>query len=156
MTTRTELLECNRDYIIAEYTGRHGKRRSASSIAREFGVSLRTVGYSVAKWREAGLLEYMGNRRIDQERDTIEELHRFGLIPEEIGEKLGYSRSTVTGALQRWGLDPVVGRECGDELPSINLDQLKKGAWVDITERTLLTVGRVPRFYLIPIGGEAQ
>ena len=43
-----------------------------------------------------------------------------------------------------------------EELPTMNLDHLKKGGWLEIEGKTIITVGRVGRFYLIPITEEER
>lgn len=150
--TKSDMLEANRHYLIEEYTGSRGEARSGASLAKEMGVSRRTMTRKIAEWRFRGLLGPKPVSRLDVDRDSITDLYLSGWPLREIASKFECSHAALSEALRRWGVHRVEYTH-PDELPKINLDGFRNH-WADITEETIITIGRIPKFRLIPIGKE--
>lgn len=151
--TKRQLIDAHRDYIIAEYLGTAAPSRTAASIAKELGVGRTLLMGRIRVWREAGLLEYLTESPLDADRDTISALWHEGISMSEIARKWGSSLARVQAALMRWGEYQPERRTEQEAMPKISLNDLKN-QWIDVTERTVVTVGRIPRFYLVPITAE--
>ena len=155
--TKGEMLEANRDYLIEEFNGKNGEPRSVKVLADEFKVDRRTMERKFAKWREKGLVEYRHRGRLESDKENIIALYTAEpKIPlEEIAEKFTCSRSMIVHFLKLWGVYKPEPKSIymNDALPKISLNDLKT-CWPDIFEETIITVGRIPKFRLIPIGKE--
>lgn len=73
---------------------RRPRRGTAAELARRFGVSERTIRYTVAEGRD----DYEG--RADERRARIVELHRGGLGVRAIARELGVSPALVSARLK--------------------------------------------------------
>lgn len=153
MTGRVaQMLENNRDYIIAEFSGDNGAARTIKSLAEEFSVSEYWLKAQMRRWRKRGLVGAKRGR-LDEDRELIEPLYRCGLSPYELANKFGATRQAIIAALKRWGVYVQEQELRAASFPKISLADLKF-QWADITEQMVVTVNRRPMFYLVPIGRE--
>lgn len=153
MTGRVaQMLENNRDYIIAEFSGTNGPARTVKSLAEEFNVSEYWLKAQMRIWRRKGLVG-VKRGRLDEDRELIEPLYRCGFTPYELAEKFGATRQAIIAALKRWGVYVEEQELRPGSFPKISLSDLKF-QWADIAEQMTVTVNRRPMFYLVPIRRE--
>jgi hypothetical protein len=127
-------------YIIAELK----RGRTKVSLAEELDCDRNTIANVADKHKVPKTL------RIDTDREEITKLYREGLTCDRLSALFPYSKGGIQAAINRWGVN--ANRPASEALNKMSLNDLKSN-WIDIEEPYIVTVGRKPKFYLIPIEG---
>lgn len=145
-----ELEEC-KHYIINQILGIDGEPRTAVSMAKEFGCHESYMRKKIRAWRNQGLIGQIRFTPLEDDKDIIIELYDNGrgLSMRELAEKWEVNASSIFEALDRWGVR--VGKRLEHSTPDrMPLNELKT-AWSTLERPVIITVGRIPKFYLVPL-----
>lgn len=144
-----------KDAIIAAYLGLDRPRTTVTALAEQYQVQRAELSKQMKQWRDEGLLPPISYGRwsvLEPDKDIIIQLYTEGMSLRELAEKWGVDKQSVMRALKRWGQDGRrEGEYAGAPVDEISLSALQH-CWADITEPVYVAVGRIPRFYLVPIG----
>lgn len=83
------------------------------------------------------------------DRELVSDLFCQGLSLRQIAEKYEISHTTVAAYFKDWGVIAAPKTNL-NELPTINIAGFYTG-WHDITEETVITVSKKPKFIVTPI-----
>lgn len=127
------------DYIKSELS----RGRSCASIADELGFHRSNI-YRFAD--KHGLIKA---RPVIGQKDRVLKLLQDGLNVASIAHLIGASPDAMHRAIKKWGLI-VPEKEKVNYFNKISLNDLKSN-WNDVNQPYVVTVGRIPKFYLVPI-----
>ena len=153
-STKTKKIEENRDYIIGQLLGLDGDPVSALELSNEMSCDESYLNKHISRWRKAGFIGYIKQQPLEDDRDIITTLYVDGMTIRDLSRKWECASSSMFKALERWGVRRD-GYHAGDPMGKISLDELKK-TWAEIKDPVIVTVGRVPKFYLAPINKEEE
>ena len=134
---------------------RYYKHHSIRTIAKHLNTTYATVKTRIFRLRkrfdlpprEGGLAN--NTAAFIADRELVTDLFCQGLSLRQIAEKYEISHTTVAAYFKDWGViaAPKVSLS---ELPTINIAGFYTG-WHDITEETVITVSKQPKFIVTPI-----
>ena len=142
----------SRDEIILR---RYYAQQPIRDIAKHIGTTYATVKTRIQRLRKQFNLppregNYSSNvSSFVADKTIASDLYRQGLSIRQIAEKYEISHTTVAAFLKEWGVIASPKVEL-NELPSINLAGFYTG-WHNITEETVVTVSKQPKFIITPI-----
>ncbi|MCP4597771.1 helix-turn-helix domain-containing protein [Neptuniibacter sp.] len=137
------VLEPHKSFIAAELL----RGRSYSSLGKELGVH----GDTVRQFAVNRGLTVSRKADLESMKEEIIQLYNQDLSADSVALVLGLDRSGVYAALRRWG--QIRKKESLAPLPKVSLNDLKND-WIEVKEPHVVTVGRIGRFYLLPITGQ--
>lgn len=149
--TKGDRIREHKSYIVSRVQGLDCKPALTSDLAAEFDVAPRYMRKFIMEWREDGSITegIIHGKTMEADAPLVLQLHADGMTIREIAAKWSCSKDTVWRLLQRNG----VGRKdfyAGEPVDKISLSQLQH-CWADLQEPVYIDVGRVTRFYLVPV-----
>lgn len=133
--------DCMVDEYIRQQINLRG--RSQQKVADELNIS---------RWKVRKVLDKADRgvtKQLELMKNYVIECYEGGMASDVIAERLKCSHCSILSALTLWGVE-IRKRDKSERLPSISLNDLKSN-WVDVDQIYTVTVGRKPKFYLIPI-----
>lgn len=128
---------------------------SLRDIAKHIGTTYGTIKTKILRLRKRFNLPPRDRTHSDnvlafiQDRELISTLFREGLSIRQIADKYEISHTYVASFLEEWGVNEVKRTNLG-HLPTVNLAGFYTG-WHDITEESIITVNKKPKFIITPI-----
>lgn len=138
--TSPRKLDQYEDYISSEIN----RGRAMIDLSSELGCSPATLA---TKAKELGVSR---PNKLDHMKEYITGLYCDKLNCEAISALTGEPSTTIRNSLAAWGVKLRKSKSKSEALAAISLNDLKSN-WVDINQPSVVTVGRIPKFYLVPI-----
>lgn len=132
-------LDGHSGYISAEIM----RGRTISSLSCELECSVSCLKRHLKRYGVKTRL------KLDGIKKEIVEYYSDGLSTESISVLVNHPEQTIRDGLKSWGVE-MRSAARPEVMESMALNDLKSN-WIDVDRPSVVTVGRIPKFYLVPI-----